>query len=79
MITWDPTINLGHLVTFAGFVIGGLGVVFTLRSQVKSLSGDMVDVKAELKKLSDVMIAIARQDEAFKSVNRRLDNLERRP
>lgn len=77
MITFDPSINLGQLVTFLGFVIGGLGVVFTLRSQVKVLSGDMVDVKQELKKLADVMIVLARQDEQFKSFGRRLDNLER--
>lgn len=79
MITFDSTINLGQLVTFLGFVIGGLGVVFTLRSQVKELSADMIDVKQELKKLADVMIVLARQDEQFKAFGRRLENLERKP
>ena len=77
MISFDPSVNLGQLVTFLGFVIGGLGVVFTLRSQVKELSTDMMDVKEELKKLADVMIVLARQDEQFKAFGRRLENLER--
>lgn len=79
MVTFDTSINLGQLVTFFGFVIGGLGVVFALRHDVRTLGNRMVSVEEELKKMTDVMVTLARQDEQFKSVNRRLDSLERRP
>lgn len=79
MIQFDPTINLGHLVTFAGFVIGGLGVVFTLRAEVRGLTGRIIDVETELRKMSDVLVTLGRQDEQIKAVHHRLDSLERRP
>lgn len=79
MIQFDTTVNLGQLVTFLGFVIGGLGVVFALRYDVRNLGTRLVSVEEELKKMTDVMVTLARQDEQFKSVNRRLDSLERRP
>ena len=79
MISFDYSINLGQLVTFLGFVIGGLGVVFSLRYDVRSLGSRLLSVEEELKKMTDVMVALARQDEQFKSVNRRLDSLEKRP
>lgn len=77
-MTFDTTINLGQLVTFFGFVIGGLGVVFALRHDVRNLGGRMTNVEAELRKMTDVMVTLARQDEQFKSVNRRLESLERK-
>ena len=76
-MTFDATINLGHILTFLGFVIGGLGVAYAMREEVRTLAGDMTDVKQELKKLSDVLIALARQDEQFKALTRRLEQLER--
>lgn len=79
MIQFDSTVNLGQLVTFLGFVIGGLGVVFTLRAEVRGLTSHITDVEAELKKMSDVLVTLGRQDEQIKAVHHRLDNLERRP
>jgi hypothetical protein len=77
MITFDPSISAGTILTFFGFVVGGLGVVYTLRSEVRGLVDRMVDVESELRKMSDVLVAIARQDERLNSVDRRLDSLER--
>jgi hypothetical protein len=76
MIAFDPTVNLGTVLSFFGFVIGGLGVVFTLRTQVTALADRMGSVEAELKKMSDVLVELGRQDERMSSMDRRLSNIE---
>jgi hypothetical protein len=76
MITFDPSISAGTILTFIGFVVGGLGVVYTMRAEVRGLLARMVDVEVELRKMSDVLVAIARQDERLNAVDRRLDSLE---
>jgi len=74
-IGFNPTIDLSSLITFFGFVIGGLGVVFTLRSEVRSLSGRMLMMEKELAKMAEILVAIGRQDERLNSLGARLEDL----
>ncbi len=48
---------------------GGIFALGTLRSTVGRLASDIVDVKAELKKLGDVLVTLA-------VTSKRLDNVE---
>ncbi len=48
---------------------GGIFALATLRSTVGRLASDIVDVKAELKKLADVLVTLA-------VTSKRLDNVE---
>ncbi len=69
------TENISHvgllLQVLQIFVIigGGIFALATLRSTVGRLASDIVDVKAELKKLADVMVTLA-------VTSKRLDNVE---
>jgi hypothetical protein len=36
-VRFDPTINLGHILTFAGFVIGAVGMYTTLDRRITTL------------------------------------------
>ena len=74
-VGFNPTIDLSSLITFFGFVIGGLGVVFTLRSEVRSLSGRMMMMEKELAKMAEILVAIGRQDERLNGLEARLEDL----
>ena len=74
-VGFNPTIDLSSLITFFGFVIGGLGVVFTLRSEVRSLSGRMIMMEKELAKMAEILVAIGRQDERLNGLEARLEDL----
>ncbi len=69
------TENISHvgllLQVLQIFVIvgGGIFALATLRSTVGRLASDIVDVKAELKKLGDVLVTLA-------VTSKRLDNVE---
>jgi hypothetical protein len=56
------------------FVIaGGLIATFTTtRNNVASMKSDMVDLKFEIKKIADVMIDLARQEERMTAIDNRL-------
>lgn len=82
-MTFDATINLGHILTFFGFAIGGLGVIWALKSDVRVLArqfGDLGDRLAGLErkwdKVADAMTAIAVQEARLNSLDRRIDDLQ---
>ncbi len=69
------TENVSHIglilqiMQIAVIIGGGLFALAQLRSTVGRLASDIIDVKAELKKLSEVLITLA-------VATKRLDNLE---
>ncbi len=73
----EMTISLGNLLTILAFLIGGVGFVYTIRSDVRA-QGDRLDaVEHELQKLSDILIALGRQDERLNAMDRRIDDMRR--
>ena len=81
----DWTINIGNLLVIGGFLLGGLGFVYTIRADVNSLKGTevglaarLVSVETELKKMTDVLISLARQDERLSAQDHRIDHVEQR-
>ena len=54
-------------------VVGGGMVLGALRTNVAALAARMVGVETELKKLVDVLVNQARQDERITSLERRLE------
>ena len=65
----DYTITLGNLFEIGSIVFGGLLALASLRSSVGSIKNDMIDMKAEIKKVNEVLIKMAVTDN-------RLNNLE---
>lgn len=66
---WDPTINLGHLVSFIGFIFALGGGWYLTDYRLSAL-------ERNFEKLSTVVIDNARIDERLKDVGRRLERLE---
>jgi hypothetical protein len=66
---FDPTINLGHLLTLTGvvFVIVSAGVVADFR---------LAALEREVAKLSDLVVQAARSEERMTDLARRVDRLE---
>jgi hypothetical protein len=75
-INFSPTIDLGHIVEAFVIAIGGLGVIYTLRNDVKTLKDDMSSVKTELEKITDVLVELGRQDERINAIDKRIDDLK---
>lgn len=55
----DPTVTIGNIVEIAVLAIGGISAIFTIKSSVGNMKNDLVDLKAEIKKLGEVMIEMA--------------------
>lgn len=73
----EMTISLGNLLTILAFLIGGIGFVYTIRSDVRAQGERLDAVEHELQKLSDILIALGRQDERLNSMDRRIDDMRR--
>lgn len=77
-VTFNSSIDLGHILEAVTLLIGFAGIIYTLRGDVKALKGDMITVKSELKKITDVMISIARQDERLAAMDKRINDIVHR-
>ena len=84
-IAFDWSINLGHILTVITFAIGGLSFVFAVRSDVRVMQraeigvGDRLRaVETQMKQMTDVVVALARQDERLVSQQMRLDRVDER-
>ena len=81
-MTLDWTVNVGHVLTFMGFIGMIFGFVYALRFEVRGLRGavgtiqdDVRAVETEIKKISEVMVTLARQEERLTAMDRRLEDL----
>jgi TolA-binding protein len=73
---FDLSVRLGEVLTLVGFIATMIGAAYVVREQVKSLTNRMVSVETELKKMTDVMVQLGRQDERLNSMDRRIDDLQ---
>lgn len=84
-ISFDWTINIGHLLTVATFIVGGLGFMFAVRADVQVMQraemnvGDRLRaVETQIKQMTDVVVTLARQDERLTAHGNRIDRLDER-
>jgi hypothetical protein len=64
---------IGNVAPAMIFVIGGIGFLFTIRSQVNEIMNRLIDVEVELKKLVDVLIQQGRHSERLDALDARLN------
>lgn len=76
-MTVDWTISLGNILQIVSVLGGGLLVLVAIRMDVQNLKSDVTSIKAELKKIAEVMVITARQDERLKSQDERIKSVER--
>ena len=85
MITFSNQIDLGHLMILIGYVATAIGFVYGMRGQVNRI-GDRMDgfvermaaVETEMKKLTDIAVALARYDERILAMTTRLNLMDKR-
>jgi len=70
---WLQVVQIGVIV------LGGVAMLATLRSNVRELTRRVVGVETDVKKLVEVLVALARQDERLDALNRRVELVEARP
>lgn len=68
---FDPTINLGHLISVTGVIIFVAGSFYLTDYRLSTL-------EKNVEKLSTVIVESARVDERMKDYGRRIELLERR-
>ena len=68
---FDPTINLGHLISLTGVTIVVAGSLYLTDYRLNGL-------EKNVEKLSVIVIESARSDERMKDVLRRVEVLERK-
>jgi hypothetical protein len=83
MMIVDWSVNLGNLLQIASILGGGLVVLATMRSearfsrqQLKDHHDRLHEIEDELKKQTDVLVTLARQDEQIKGMSTRIAALE---
>lgn len=65
----DLSINLGNLLTIAAFLLGGIGFAYSVKKDVKvseirlaMIDAQIEDFKQDIRKLNEIVIALAKQD-----------------
>jgi hypothetical protein len=85
MISFSNQIDLGHMVILIGYIVTAIGFVYGMRGQVHRI-GDRMDgflermaaVEIEIKKLTDIAVALARYDERILAMTTRLNLMDKR-
>jgi hypothetical protein len=85
MINFSNQIDLGHLVILIGYVVSAICFVFGMRGQINRV-GDRMDgfvermaaLEHEMKKLTDIAVALARYDERILAMTTRLNLMDKR-
>lgn len=75
----DWSINLGNMLTICSFLVGGLYFVWAIKADTRVLAvrldgvdKQFINVQDELKKMGEVLIAVARQDARLNAMDERL-------
>ena len=64
----DQTITIGNIVEILTIIGGGFAAFISMRSTVARVMADLLDVKADIKALNQVMIAMAVADQRLSAV-----------
>jgi hypothetical protein len=85
MISFNNQIDLGHVINLIGYAATACGFIYGIRGQVDRI-GDRMDgflermaaVETEMKKLTDIAVALARYDERILAMTTRLNLMDKR-
>lgn len=72
----DYTITVGNIIEIATILGGGLLVLLQLKNTVGNLKTDVTDMKAELKKVGEVLIKLAVTDTRLANVEQDIRELK---
>jgi hypothetical protein len=80
----DWTVRFGDLISFGGFVIGGLAVIFMMKNDIKAvamkvgfLTKEVDKQSTEISKLGAILTTMSAYEERFISLQRQIDGIQR--
>ncbi len=73
----DWTVRIGDVLTVASILGGGFWLVASSRVELKDHGDRLKEIELELRKQTDTLVALARQDQRLDDHERRLDRLEK--
>ena len=75
-MTFDWTINIGHVFTAFGLFLGAVGIVYAIRSDVRVIKAEIDQMKSDIALITGALVSIARQEERLNAHERRITRLE---
>jgi hypothetical protein len=73
---FDPTINLGHLLTFLGFIAAGYGAFTAVKSELSTVAVRVAGMEKQIDRLTEVLVLTAKTQVEITELRRRLDRVE---
>lgn len=73
---FDPTVNLGHLLTFVGFVVAGFTAWSAVRTEIATVRVQMSSMEQRLDQLANVVVQNTRIEVQLSELGRRVEYLE---
>lgn len=75
-MSFDWTLNVGHIATLIGVLFVGAGFYYTTKYDNKNLKEDVKDIKSDIRVLNGLVTDMARQVQRQNDYDRRLDQME---
>jgi len=75
-VKFDPTINLGHILSTLTAIGAIVGVYVAVRLEVNTVTVKVAGIERTLDGLGRVLEINARQDQRLDDISRRLDRIE---
>jgi hypothetical protein len=73
---FDLTVNWGHVLTGIALALGAIGIVYAIKSDVRVLKAELDAMRAQIVKITDVLVHLGRQEERLNSHEKRIERLE---
>lgn len=75
-LRFDPTVNLGHMLTFVGFIMTGFTAWSAVRTEIATVRVQMTGMEQRLDQLANVVVQNTRIEVQLSELNRRVEYLE---
>ena len=76
MMQFDASVNLGQILTMVTWLVSGAVALGVLRQSMTNHGERLGSVENELKKQTDILVSIGKQDQRLNDLERRTTSLE---
>jgi hypothetical protein len=76
---FDPTVNLGHLLTFLGFILAGYAAFTAVKSELSNQGVRVAAMEKQVERITEVLVITATSQAEITELRRRLDRIETKP
>jgi hypothetical protein len=73
---FDPTVNLGHLLTFLGFILAGYAAFTAVKSELSAVGVRVAGMEKQVDRITEVLVLNATMQAEVVELRRRLDRID---